>query len=248
VIGPNLDFLGQYGSPIFVAATMWNHGPAMTEAMRRRGIPRPRFEGSELADLIAYLRSASPERAEEPLYLIPGRVDEGRRLFAEKRCADCHGSRGKGGGVGPDLADRRRDWSLMGFAAAMWNKAPAMTDVMTRRGIPVPQLRPAEVSDLIAYLYSVRYLSAPGDVGRGRQLLTMKGCLDCHSVRGQGGKAAADLAAVKGLDSPAAIIAALWNHSFGLERVGDRGKTWPELRPTDVADLAAFLRTPGRTQ
>ena len=34
VIGPSLDFLGQYGSPIFVAAAMWNHGPAMAEVMR----------------------------------------------------------------------------------------------------------------------------------------------------------------------------------------------------------------------
>jgi mono/diheme cytochrome c family protein len=248
VIGPSLDFLGQYGSPIFVAATMWNHGPAMAEAMRRRGIPRPRFEGSELVDLIAYLRSASPERAEEPLYLIPGRADEGRRLFAEKLCADCHGLRGRGGGIGPDLAERRRGWTLMGFAAAMWNKAPAMTDVMNRRGIPVPQLRPAEVADLIAYLYSVRYFGGAGDVGRGRQLLTAKGCLDCHSVGGQGGKTAADLTAVRGLDAPAAVIATLWNHSFAGERPGDRGKPWPELRPADVADLGAFLGTLGRTQ
>ena len=241
VVGPSLDFLGQYGSPIFVAATMWNHGPAMAEAMRRRGIPRPRFEGSELADLIAYLRSASPERAEEPLYLIPGQAADGRRLFAEKRCAECHGLGGRGGGIGPDLAERRREWSLMRFAAAMWNKAPAMTEVMNRQRIPVPQLRPGEVADLIAYLYSVRYLAVPGDVRRGREMLTAKGCVGCHSVQGRGAKTAPDLAAVKGLDSPAAVMATLWNHSFGADGPADRGKTWPELRPGDVADLVAYL-------
>jgi mono/diheme cytochrome c family protein len=120
--------------------------------------------------------------------------------------------------------------------------------VMNRRGIPVPQLRPAEVADLIAYLYSVRYFGGAGDVGRGRQLLTAKGCLDCHSVGGQGGKTAADLTAVRGLDAPAAVIATLWNHSFAGERPGDRGRPWPELRPADVADLGAFLGTLGRTQ
>jgi mono/diheme cytochrome c family protein len=243
VVGPSLDFLGQYGSPIFAAATMWNHGPAMAEAMRRRGIPRPRFEGSELADLIAYLRSASPDRVEEPLYVIPGQADQGRRLFAEKRCAECHGPRGQGGGIGPGLAERRREWSLMQFAAAMWNKAPAMTELMNRQGIPVPQLRPADVSDLIAYLYSVRYFAVPGDVrrGRGREILTTKGCLGCHSVQGRGGKTAPDLAAAKRPDSPAAVMAALWNHSFAAERPEDRGKAWPELRSGDVADLVAVL-------
>jgi mono/diheme cytochrome c family protein len=241
VVGPSLDFLGHFGSPIFAAAAMWNHGPAMAEAMRRRGIPRPRFDGSELADLIAYLRSISPERAEEPLYLIPGRAEDGRRLFAEKRCAECHGMSGRGGGIAPDLAERRREWSLMQFAAAMWNKAPGMTEVMKRRGIPVPELRAAEVADLIAYLYSVRYLAAPGDIRRGREILTTKGCVGCHSVQGQGGRTASDLAAVA-LDSPSAVVAALWNHSFVAERPMDRGRAWPELRSGDVADLVAFLR------
>jgi mono/diheme cytochrome c family protein len=243
VVGPSLDFLGQYGSPIFAAATMWNHGPAMAEAMRRRGIPRPRFEGSELADLIAYLRSASPERMEEPLYLVPGRAEDGRHLFAEKRCAECHGLRGRGGRVGPDLAERRREWSLMQFAAAMWNKAPAMTEAMNRQGIPVPQLRPAEVADLVGYLYSVRYFAVPGDVQRGREILTTKGCVGCHSVQGRGAKTATDLAAAKGLDSAAGVMAALWNHLFAAQRPTDPARVWPELRPGDVADLVAFLGT-----
>jgi len=243
VVGPSLDFLGQYGSPIFAAATMWNHGPAMAEAMRRRGIPRPRFEGSELADLIAYLRSASPERMEEPLYLVPGQAEDGRHLFAEKRCAECHGLRGRGGRIGPDLAERRRDWSLMQFAAAMWNKAPAMTEAMNRQGIPVPQLRPAEVADLVAYLYSVRYFAVPGDVRRGQETLTAKGCVGCHTVQGRGAKTASDLAVAKGLDSPAAVMAALWNHSFAAQRPADPARVWAELRPGDVADLVAFLGT-----
>jgi len=248
VVGPSLDFLGQYGSPIFVAAAMWNHGPAMAEAMRARGIPRPRFEASELANLIAYLRSVSPERADEPLYLLPGRADEGRQLFVEKRCVQCHSVGGQGGRVAPDLGQLGREWSLMQLATAMWNKAPAMTETMKARGISIPQLRATDVADLVAYLYSVRYLAVPGDVRRGREILTTKGCVGCHSVQGQGGKAASDLAAAKGLDSPTAVVAALWNHSFGAERPMGRGAAWPELRPGDVADLVAFLGTLARTR
>ena len=66
VVGPNLDFLKQYGSPIFLATAMWNHGPQMSEAMQARGIARPTFKDAELRDLIAYVNSASPVWPQSP--------------------------------------------------------------------------------------------------------------------------------------------------------------------------------------
>jgi cytochrome c2 len=244
VVGPNLDFLKQYGSPIFIAAAMWNHGPTMAEAMRARGIPRPTFEGSELLDLIAYVKAASPLAPEEPLVVLPGRAAEGRRLFAEKRCADCHGVAGKGGGIGPDLAERGAQRSLTQFAAAMWNKAPAMLDAMRSRGIPVPQLRGDEMADIVAYLYAVQYFAVAGDARKGAALAKDKGCLGCHTIQAKGGKAPTDLARVPGLDSPAAVIAAMWNHSFvGAGAQGLPKGRWAEVRAGEMADLAAFLRS-----
>jgi mono/diheme cytochrome c family protein len=38
-----------------MVAALWRHGPQMQEQMRARRIPWPRFEGSEMTDLIAYL-------------------------------------------------------------------------------------------------------------------------------------------------------------------------------------------------
>jgi mono/diheme cytochrome c family protein len=83
VVGPNLDFLKQYGSPIFVAAALWNHGPAMAEVMQAKKIERPTFKDTELVDLIAYIRSASPLPVTGPLHVLPGRAEEGHRLFVE---------------------------------------------------------------------------------------------------------------------------------------------------------------------
>ncbi|MBI3002389.1 MAG: cytochrome c [candidate division NC10 bacterium] len=247
VVGPNLDFIRQYGSPILVAAAMWNHGPAMAEAMRLRRIERPTFRESELLDLIAFLKGASPGPVEGPLYVLPGRAAEGRRLFAEKRCLACHGVVGQGGRVGPDLAERAVHRSQTQFAAAMWNKAPAMLQAMKARGIPVPQLTAEEMADLVAYLYSVRYFAEPGDARRGQELAAAKGCLTCHTISGRGGKVAGDLARVKGLDSPPAVIAVLWNHAFLMEQWPEPQKVaWPRFRPEEMADLVAFLRGTGR--
>ncbi|MBI4589000.1 MAG: c-type cytochrome, partial [Candidatus Rokubacteria bacterium] len=248
VVGPNLDALARYGSPILVATTMWNHGPAMAEAMRARKIERPTFKDSDLLDLIAYLRAAAPAPAEEPLYVLPGRPEEGRRLFVDKRCIECHSVGGQGGRVGPDLVERELHRSLTQFAAAMWNKAPAMMEAMKARGISLPPLRAEEMADLVAYLYAVRYFAEPGDPRKGRELVTDKRCLGCHPLYGRGGKIAGDLAGVKNLDSPATVISTLWNHSFIMEHRAERRKvSWPEFKPEEMAHLVAFLQGLGRT-
>jgi cytochrome c2 len=248
VVGPNLDSLKQYGSAIFVAAAMWNHGPAMAEAMRERGIARPTFSGSELVDLIAYLKSAAPDKTEGPLTILPGTPEQGRRLFADKRCIECHSVAGQGGKIGPDLAARSLQLSLTQFAEAMWNKTPAMTAAMRFRKIAVPRLEAAEMADIVAYLYSVQYFAAPGDPKRGREVATQKGCLACHSVDSAGGnKTAPNLTQVKGLDFPQTVISAMWNHSFiDARRLKGQKILWPQFSPEEMADLAAFLGTLGR--
>lgn len=244
VVGPNLDFVSQYGSPIMVAAAMWDHGPAMSEAMRSRGIQRPTFTASELVDLMSYLESTSEKPPEGPLYVLPGRADDGRELFSQKSCIECHSVAGRGGHVGPDLARLGRKLSLAGFAAAMWNKAPAMTREMRARGIGVPQLTAAEMADIVAYLYSVQYFAESGNARRGSAVLRSKGCLECHSLNGRGGDTASDLAEAKGLGSAAAVISALWNH-IGLEVPGSEvpGKVWPQMSADQVADLTVFLQS-----
>lgn len=240
VVGPNLDHLSRFGSPILAAAAMWNHSPAMAETMQVRRIDRPTFTGSELIDLLAYLESVAPEPAGQVVYVLPGRADRGRNLFTAKRCIVCHSVRDQGGHVGPDLVDRALDRSLTQFAAAMWNKAPKMIRAMRERNISIPQLTGDEMADLVAYLYSVQYFGESGDPGRGRVHVVQKGCLRCHSLRGRGGTAAADLARVRALDSDAAVIAALWNH-VGV--IGDgRTPPWPALGAVEMADIIAFVQ------
>jgi len=241
VLGPNLDFLRPFRSPIYVATAMWNHGPQMMDAMAARGIPRPSFTGTELRDLIAFLAPGTGGSTEGPIYVLPGRADNGRRLFVEKRCAECHSVGGRGGKVGPDLGERAVRRSTIDFAAEMWNKAPRMLAEMKPRGIVAPQLRPEEMADLIGYLHSVRYFAEPGSVQRGRAVATNKGCLTCHALAGERGKPASDLTRLR-LATPAAVVAALWNHALVTAPAPVEGKlAWPELRGEEMADLAALL-------
>jgi mono/diheme cytochrome c family protein len=55
--GPDLQHLGTGTSAVFLASTLWNHGPQMYDEARDRGLEWPLFQGHEMHDLISYLRS-----------------------------------------------------------------------------------------------------------------------------------------------------------------------------------------------
>ncbi|MEJ2152774.1 MAG: cytochrome c [Gemmatimonadota bacterium] len=243
VVGPNLDYFAEYGSPIQIASAMWNHGPAMSEILSARGVERPTFTGSQLIDLIGYIGSNVTTPLDQRVAVLPGRADEGRTLFTEKRCVQCHSIRGQGGRVAPDLAGQSAHRSLTEFAAAMWNKQPAMLATMRAREISVPQLQPEEMADLVAYLYSVRYFAGSGTSQLGRTRVRQKGCLACHSLGGSGGTAAPDLAGIAPLGSPAEVISVLWNHALIDPDSADQRHQWPTFSAAEMADLAAFLQS-----
>jgi mono/diheme cytochrome c family protein len=243
-VGPDLTKLVGYASPIAIAAAMWNHAARMTAVMRDRGIAPAAFQGSELIDLIAYLKSAVPKATRVELFVLPGSANNGRLLFADKRCVVCHPLVPRGDAEGPDLVEGAAHRSLTEFASAMWNKAPRMLQAMEARKITPPTLQPAEIADLVAYLYSVRYFRQSGDPRRGVLLAVNKGCLDCHALFGERGKPASDLTRSKHVEAPAGVLAALWNHALvdDPRPLRDR-RPWPTFRGDEMADLIAYLRT-----
>lgn len=245
IVGPSLDYLRLFGSPIQVASAMWNHGPAMLEEQRARGIDRPTFQPSEFVDLVAYLEATSPGVPDRSLYVLPGLARQGRQLFRSKNCIQCHGRPGTGGGVGPDLASRSRGRGLLEFAAAMWNHQPAMLDEARTRDLEIPRLDPAEMADVIAYLYSVRYLPGAGSAAGGAAVIRRRGCLSCHALAGRGAGEAEDLSRAVGRDTPASVIAALWNHLPAAREDDTPPGAFEPLTEAEVADLAAYFESLG---
>lgn len=240
VIGPPLDHVGGHGMPIEIATAMWNHGPAMLEALRATDIQRPALTESELRDLIAFLDRAADDRRDEAVHAVPGAADAGALVLEDKGCADCHGAPGAGGRIAPDLADRARGSGLAGFMTAMWNKMPAMKQAMDASGVAYPVLEADEMSNLVAYLYSIRYFDGGGSARRGRSLAASRQCLTCHTADDRGRGTAGDLMDTRGLDQPENVVAAMWNHVLVLD-ARSPGTSLPPLSGDEMTDLIAFF-------
>lgn len=243
-VGPSLDRLKGVNSPVILAAAMWNHGPAMAEKMRDAGVTRPTFTGRELQHLIAFVLATSREPGATTFQVRPGRPDEGARVFDAKQCDSCHQVGNRGGAVGPALGGATARTSLAGFTARMWNHGPRMWQQMRSRGIDVPQLTGQEAADLVAYLYASAYTGPAGRVPQGRQVVQQKACLSCHVIEGKGGRVGPELTGSQAGASPQALVAGMWNHSFGMQHQAQRQNVaWPELSGQDLSDLAAYMRS-----
>ncbi|MBI3989242.1 MAG: cytochrome c [candidate division NC10 bacterium] len=241
-IGPPLDKFGRFLSPIAMAQAMWNHGPEMATAMQALKIPRPKFEGKEIADLLAYIRVEG--KGGEGIYMLPGSPTEGRRLFQDKDCIKCHAVRGKGGTIGPDLGRRELKRTVSEVAGIMWNHAPHMWAKMKTLRISEPKFSGKEMADLIAYLYFTGYLDEPGDHLKGKRIFSEKGCMACHSLGGKGGKVGPDLSRSKAVTSPIDLASALWNHAPAMEKVIEEQRLpWPRFEGENMRDLVAYLQS-----
>jgi mono/diheme cytochrome c family protein len=178
-------------------------------------------------------------------YFLPGDAKLGMQTFFEKGCARCHSVLGEGGRTAPDLA--RAPGGNLGASellAGMWNHAPAMWQKMAAEKVVPPKFSVAEMSNLFAFLYSVRSLDEPGDAQRGRQLLADKQCLHCHAVNGQGGHVGPDLKKWASFRNPVSWVQTMWNHAPEMQKaMAGRGLRWPEFKENDVADLVAYVRT-----
>jgi len=246
-LGPRLDEIKTYVTSLFMAQALWNHGPEMTAKMAGLNLTRPRLEGDEVADIVAFIRS--PERATpapELLFSQAGNARAGKMLFSEKGCIKCHAIAGTGGVVGPDLGRPRPRRHVAAMAGALWNHGPGMWAKMRELGVPFPQLTDREISDLLSYLYFVQYMGARGDAAKGSQLFRDKSCSHCHGIGGEGPAVGPDLARSEAVRSPLRWASAMWNHAPAMrEKARETQLPWPRFEGDEMRDVVEFLRSRG---
>jgi mono/diheme cytochrome c family protein len=243
--GPGLDQFPQNISPVFLTQSIWNHGPVMIAHMVKLGMKWPVFEGTEMMDLLEYIK-VSAKGAKETAFITPGNPREGRKVFAAKGCIKCHAVRGEGGKEAEDLGKRARTFykSLTQIASSMWNKGPAVLGKMSQTQMGIPKFTPKEMADLIAYLYFLHFMDEPGNVANGKKVFLESGCSKCHGLNGKPGELMTiSLSKYQKAVNSMEIVASLWNHSTGIEKaMKEKGISWPRFKKGELADLLEFIR------
>ncbi len=237
-VGPDFKTIPRYSGPLHMVQAMWNHGPAMQEQLRKKGITYPTLSGGEITDIASYLRQVST--AEVEIRLSPGNPKNGRALFERKHCSDCHIGEGKRKRIEPGLLKLDVKKGVTDVASMMWNHGQIMMELMQKESIEWPRFEGNEMADIIAYIYFLGFEDQPGEAEKGERIFTAKGCVSCHS-KGGGGKGP-DLATIKHFNTPVRMIQLMWNHAGEMEDLLiTQNKKWPELSSKEMRDLYAYL-------
>lgn len=239
---PRLAELRRATSSVLMAAAMWNHVSQMGDAMDAAGVARSPFAGSELQDVVAYIRTVGHDPRGESVPLVVGVPDRGQRLFVDKSCAGCHAVEGQGSGSGPSIGPRAPRATVTDLPVVLWNHRVAA------RTLRLPRLTGQDMADITAYLHASYYFDPPpGDARRGRRRLEDKGCLGCHSIYGKGGTAAPDLATSNVVSSKLGQLTAMWNHAPYMENEAKRrAMMLPTLTGQELSDITTYLAGLGR--
>ncbi len=202
--------IGRDQTPSAVVAMLWNRGPGMWAAMQKKGVPIPRLNQQQAADLYAYFYSAR-------YFEKPGDPTRGAEVFRHKRCAECHGVGSQVAAAARPIASWRPLADPIALAEQMWSRASEMKQAYAQKKIEWPEFTTQELNDLSAWLMSLPESRgragefAPDTPQSGERLFQEKGCRKCHTgVRSLAGyytgRTLVDLAA------------AMWNHAPAMGR------------------------------
>jgi mono/diheme cytochrome c family protein len=232
---------GAYVTSVSLAQAMWNAGQTMRQAQQARGIAMPLFQGREMADLQAFIRSEVPSSAAPTVYLKLPDLARGATLFRSKGCASCHRAGGKS--VGPDLSKLPLRKSMSEICGVIWNHSFAMQSTMAVRGTAFPRLENNELADILAYVYFLHFSRDEGDARRGERLFVSKGCITCHGPN----KPGPDLQQGTERFEMLRLATSMWNHApIMYQSMESEVMKWIYLDPNDMQDLSKFLRRPGK--
>lgn len=168
---------------------------------------------------------------------------EGRIVFEQKGCIECHSLSGYGGSAGPDLMKKQYFGSFSELAALIWNHIPKMNRMFRKLHKERPFINNKEMVNLVGFIYYLHYLGQPGSLSNGRLLLKKKGCTTCHSIKGIGGDAAPDFADIEFNASPLYMVQTMWNHFPNMSsKFASKNKELPTLSGKDVVDIASYIQ------
>jgi cytochrome c len=116
---------------------------------------------------------------------------------------------------------------------------------MWDHGLRVPaanvHLEPAEMRELLSYVWAAPFFQSSGDPGRGKRVFATKRCTTCHDDASSGAPA---LSRGTHATSGITMVSALWHHGPTMLALMMQKKIpWPRFDAREMSDLIAYLNT-----
>lgn len=170
-------------------------------------------------------------------------------VLEQQGCQQCHAVRGQGLGHEPPLVARDLGERLAPtygphtLASALWNHTPAMWAEVSANGMPPPAATESEWQDLFAYFYSLQFSEPVGEVGRGKQVLESKRCIECHSLTKAPTTRGPSVPDWAHMDDPVVLVYQMWNHASSMKNSFKSKKIeWKTLTGRDLVDITAYVQ------
>ncbi len=242
-IGPDLGKIDLGDTQFNLAAKIWNHTPMMISEMESTGMTKSTLTGQEFGEISAYLYFLR-------FFDEPGNPARGKAVYAEKGCHFCHPSSGRSREGASGLDEFPKNVSPAFLSQAIWNHCLEMIARMVEIGMKWPKFREKEMMDLLEYVKAsakgveeVAFFK-PGNPKKGKQIFTSKGCIQCHSVRGESPSGGVDLGKTAGTfyTSLTEIASSMWNKGPAvLVKIAQTQCGIPKFTSAEMTDLLAYL-------
>jgi cytochrome c len=215
----------------------------MLQGMERMKMTKPTLTGGEISDISAYLYFLK-------FFDDPGDATRGKYLFNEKGCGNCHPISGKGKEGEPGLDQFPQNISPIYLSQMIWNHGPVMIAQMVKAGTKWPTLEGTEMMDLLEFIKAnargpkEAAFITPGNPREGSRIFGAKGCMKCHTIKGEGTQGGVDLGkrATVFYKSLTQIASLMWNKGpTVLAKMAQTQTGLPKFTPKEMADLLAYL-------
>ncbi|MBZ5673157.1 MAG: cytochrome c [Acidobacteriia bacterium] len=215
---PSVQDWAHADDPVVLVYQLWNHASSMKNTFKQNKIEWKTLTGRDLMDLTAYVQTVQ-RLAPTGEFSLPA-PETGKPLF-DANCGLCHRD-------SMSLAMKLRNKNWMDIGADIWNHSQKMPTVR--------MVSPDDMRKLLAYVWQLQYDGPPGSRVLGQKAFVDKGCAGCHQGPINKGKPITAFS----------IVAAAWGPARQAHhRMLTQGVPWPNLSPADVANLVAYLNSPG---
>jgi cytochrome c2 len=128
-----------------IASSMWNKGPTILAKMAQGQSGIPKLTSKETVDLFAYLYFL-------PFVDEPGNIRNGRILFSEMRCTNCHGRERTGGKLLYIDRSKYQGTPKTDLVAGIWSHNLEIMNASDEEQVLRPFLGKREIADLVEFI------------------------------------------------------------------------------------------------